>query len=484
VELKTPHKDWLGARGIDPVLAEKFGLHTVQMEGRNWLAVPYVEHGRTVNHKYRVTSEKSAQRMDQGAPLTLLNHDCLLDESLASTPLIIVEGEFDLLACMTVGKRRVVSVPNGAPKQSSDDQELTEGARYAWFWRHQAQLDRVKQVIIAVDGDEAGKALAADLCRLFGPERCMFVEWSADCKDANDVLQVHGAEALVAVLDEAKPYPVKGLYAIDDFPEQPQYTAFPSGITEFDDLFQVVPRTFTVITGYAGQGKTSFLMWIISLLIRRGVHVTVASFETDIKPIFVRKLRAAILGAGEFSHHDPKDLAWADQMIRRHLAIISHSPADDDDSLSIEDVLELGRASVIRNGTRVLLIDPWNEVEHKRGKEESETDYTGRAIRAVKRFAKQNDVATIVIAHPSKPQMGAGPKKLAGLYDISGSANWANKADYGLTFRIKNRDFWTSTVAVTKVRMGLPGRVGEITLQFDRNKSSYSYYAFDAEQAA
>jgi hypothetical protein len=65
VELKTPHKDWLGDRGIDPVLAEKFGLHTVQMEGRNWLAVPYVEHGRTVNHKYRVTSEKSAQRMDR-----------------------------------------------------------------------------------------------------------------------------------------------------------------------------------------------------------------------------------------------------------------------------------------------------------------------------------------------------------------------------------------------------------------------------------
>jgi ABC-type Na+ transport system ATPase subunit NatA len=51
-----------------------------------------------------------------------------------------------------------------------------------------------------------------------------------------------------------------------------------------------VPRTFTVVTGYAGQGKTSFLMWIISLLIRRGVHVTVASFETDIKPIFLRKL--------------------------------------------------------------------------------------------------------------------------------------------------------------------------------------------------
>jgi twinkle protein len=268
VELKTPHKDWLGDRRIDPVLAEKFGLHTVQMEGRNWLAVPYVEHGRTVNHKYRVTSEKSA-------------------------------------------------------------------------------------------------------------------------------------ETLVEVLDTAKPYPVRGLYAIDDFPEQPAYTAYPSGIPELDALFQVVLRTFTVVTGFAGQGKTSFLMWLIAGLIRRGVHVTVASFETDIKPIFLRKLRAAILGAAEYTRHDPKEQAWADDMIRRHLAIISHAPQADEDSLSIEDVLDLGRASVIRNGTRVLIIDPWNEVDHKRPRDESETDYTGRAIRMIKRFAKQNDVAAWEIGRAS-----------------------------------------------------------------------------------
>jgi twinkle protein len=485
VELKKPHSEWLAARAIDPVLAEKFGLHTVTMHGRNWLAVPYVEHGKTVNHKYRVTSDKSAQQMDPGAPLTLLNHDCLLDESLASTPLIIVEGEFDLLACMTVGRRRVVSVPNGAPKSSSDDHELTEGARYAWFWRHQAALDRVKQVIIAVDGDEAGKALAADLCRLFGPERCMFVQWSTDCKDANDVLQMHGREALVAVLDEARPYPVKGLYSIDDFPEQPQYTAYPSGIAQLDELFQVVPRTFSVVTGFAGQGKTSFIMWMVAGLIVRGIHVTIASFETDIKPIFVRKLRSALCRKAEYSQLSSKEREWAEDIIRRNVAFIAHAPQADEDSLSIEDVLDLARASVIRNGTRVLIVDPWNEVDHKRGRDESETDYTGRSIRMIKRFAKQNDVAAWVIAHPSKPFPGTSSKRLPGLYDISGSANWANKADYGVVFQIKNRDFWTSTIACTKVRMGLPGRMGQTVLQYDPNTSSYSYYALgDAEQAA
>jgi twinkle protein len=484
VELKTPHRDWLDQRAIDPVLAEKFGLRTVRGQDADWLAVPYVERGETVNHKYRVPEEKQRQRMDKDAPLALCNHDCLLDQSLDQTPLIITEGEWDMLATLTAGKRRVVSVPNGAPLQSSDDQELTDGARYAWFWRHEALLGKVRQVILAVDGDEAGKALAADLCRLFGPERCLFVEYPQDCKDPNDVAKFYGHTALVEMLDAAKPYPVKGLYELDDFPEQPAYTCYPTGLAELDALFQVVPRTFTVLTGYAGQGKTSFLMWLIAGLIMRQVHVTVASFETDIKPVFLRKLRAALLKSAEYARHEPKELEWADGMIRRHLAFISHAPADDDDALSIEDVLVLGRASVVRHGTRVLIVDPWNEVDHKRPDNETETDYTGRAIRMLKRFGKQNDVAVIVIAHPSKPFYGAGPKRMPGLYDISGSANWANKADYGLVFQIKSREYWTTTIAATKVRMGLPGKPGTTVIQFDPNTSSYAFAGIDEEGEA
>ncbi|MGJ3630178.1 hypothetical protein AB5I41_31280 [Sphingomonas sp. MMS24-JH45] len=53
VDLKKAHADWLDARGIDPTLAQKFGLHTVQRAGRHWLAAPYVEQGRTVDRKYR-----------------------------------------------------------------------------------------------------------------------------------------------------------------------------------------------------------------------------------------------------------------------------------------------------------------------------------------------------------------------------------------------------------------------------------------------
>lgn len=482
MELKTPHKDWLDQRGIDPNLAEKFGLHTTRRGDHHWLAVPYVENGQVVNHKYRVISDKSLQLMDQGAPLTLCNFDAVIDPALSSQPLIICEGEWDMLTVLTSGKRRVVSVPNGAPGRTSDDQELEQGARYAWFWRHQAALTQVKQVILCVDNDEPGKALAADLCRLFGPERCLFVEYPDLCKDANDVALTYGHDRLVEMLDAAKPYPVKGLYTIDDFPAPPEYEKYGTGVAELDDLFRVVPRTLTVVTGWAGQGKTSFLMWLIARLIRQGIHLTVGSFETDIRPIFERKLRAAILEIAEFAKRTTEEQEHADKLIRDRLTFISNSVGDDEDSLSIEDVIDLAQAAVVRHGTRVLIIDPWNEIDHKRRPDESETEYTGRAIRMLKRFAKLYDVAVIVVAHPSKPMHGSGGK-MPGLYDISGSANWANKADYGFSFQIKSRENWTTTFAVTKVRMGLPGRIGKVELIFNPDSSRYAFYTMDEEAA-
>jgi twinkle protein len=133
----------------------------------------------------------------------------------------------------------------------------------------------------------------------------------------------------------------------------------------------------------------------------------------------------------------------------------------------------------------VLIIDPWNEIDHKRGKERERDGLHGardpddEALRQAERRRALGHRASV----QAEPDGGPG-RSCPGLYDISGSANWANKADYGIVFQIKNREYWTSTIACTKVRMGLPGSMGQTVVQFDPNKSSYSYYAFDAEQAA
>jgi twinkle protein len=475
VTIHQKHAEWLESRGLDMELAAMLGLETVNDNGAMWLSWPYRHGGREINHKRRLTSRK-AFMMDVGAPLLLWNRDALDDDALANEALIITEGEPDAMAAMMAGKARVVSVPNGAPGEHEDtDAGLASpegGKRYAYLWRDQEKLDAIRApVILAVDNDAPGLKLAADLARWFGPERCRFVTYPDGCKDLNDVLVQHDIATVNRVLDGAKPYPVKGLYRLSDFPEPPEYAPILTGISELDEYYKIVPGTLSVWTGYAGQGKTSLMMAVIANVIKCGHHVCMASFETAVKPILVRKMRAALLGTAEFACDYDR---WADGLLEQRLTIIAQTVDSEDMEMDLDTLLELAKLTVRRDNTRVLVVDPWNEIEHKRRRDESETDYIGRAIRALKSFARLNDCAVIVVAHPAKPDM---TKKLSppGLYQISGSANWANKADYGITVHASNSDpdNWIIDVMISKVRMGLPGKRGDVSLYADWRTSGY-----------
>jgi twinkle protein len=460
-QLHPKHAAWIEARGISVELAEKMGLATTMLNGKAWLAVPYVERGLVVNHKYRMISEKRHQ-MDEGGRLILWNHDCLLEES--TTPVVICEGEWDALVAMSMGWR-AVSVPNGA---SGGEGELS------YLWEARDLLNRVKSFILATDSDEAGLKLRANLLAHLGADRCSFVEYGKDAKDLNDTLLLYGPEAVAEVLNKARPIPVKGLYTIDDFPERAELTVWPTGIEPLNDngdhgrpALSIVPGTLTVLTGHANMGKSTLIDGMVASLLKRGIPTCLASFETDVKPILVDGLRCAMLGIGshELRHADTKG---CDALIRDRLQIISQS-VDEDEEMNLEYFLDLCRVAVLRHGARVVILDPWNELEHKMRPHESETSYIGRALRAIKRFAKVHDVAFWVIAHPTKPF--EGKVRMPRLLDISGSANWANKADFGLSYHRTEDNL--ADLCVTKIRKGYPGRRGSVKVRFDYRQSKF-----------
>lgn len=465
--LHPKHEAFLTARGIDPVLARKLGLVTTRHAALgNCIAIPYLERGRTINHKYRLTSAKD-HRMDDGAPLALWNHDALLADP--DKPLIVTEGEWDAIAAIQCGLSRCVSVPNGAPAKQTDN--LAESKRYQFLWRSKDLLDRVKQIIIAADGDDAGRVLAADLARWFGPERCCFVTYPDGCKDLNDVLLKHGQHGVVDTISSARAYPVKGLYRLEQFPEPPPTTSLSTGIEGLDDYFRLTLGTFSVISGWAGHGKTSLLMRMLANLMERGVNVALGSFETMPRPILERRLRACLYRCGEFG---PKanQPGPADEILAKRLNVIAHTARDEDTELDLDYIIELAKVAVLRDGVRLLCLDPWNEIEHKRSDNETETEYVSRAIRTLKRFALNYECAVWLVAHPRKPHSDGNPKPPS-LYDLAGSAHFANKADYGL---IIHRDDMAGTqieARVVKVRMGLPGKPGRVFLNWDQSLSDY-----------
>ena len=303
-----------------------------------------------------------------------------------------------------------------------------------------------------------------------GAERCRFIEYPFPSKDLNEVLKDYGPERVVDCISTARPYPVQGLYTVDDFPERGEVRSLSVGVKPITDMIAIVPGTLTVVTGYANMGKSTLMNAIIGHALKNHFPVCVASFETDVKPILIDGLRMAMLGVGKHDL-DKADTTGVDRIIRERLSIISQS-VDEDMEMDIDKFLQTAKLAVNRYGAKMVVLDPWNEVEHKRRRDETETDYIGRAIRAIKRFAKQYDVAFWVVAHPTKPQDGSRGR-IPGLYDISGSANWANKADYGLTYHRASFDRNEADIVVTKVRMGLPGRRGTVKVAYDFRTSEF-----------
>lgn len=468
------HRAWLNARGITDETIARFDLHTHNDERGSWLRVPFLEAGKVVNHKWRKTMAKD-HRMDKDAPLLLFNQAALVDAANTGATLVITEGEWDALALIQSGYEHTTSVPNGAPKEQTED--LFDAKRYEWFHRHRPLLDQIDKFVLATDGDEAGRVLAADLARLLGPERCMFVEYPAGAKDLNDVLLASGDKAVMDIIAAAKPYPVAGLYLIDDFPEPPHLKHVPIGIEGLEDLWPLVPGTFTVVTGWPGHGKSTAVLSAIANLMLQGVPVCLGSFETMVKPVLQRRLRACLYKCdesdGKVKQRGPADVLMADK-----LRIISNLHVNDETELTVETILEAATVAVLRDGIRLLVLDPWNEIEHKRGRDESETEYVGRAIRMLKRWARDYQCAVWVVAHPRKPSTDGAPRRPS-LLDLAGSANFANKADYGVVFHRNDLTSFDTEATVVKKRMGLPGAMGRVGLVWRESFSGYERALMD-----
>lgn len=109
------------------------------------------------------------------------------------------------------------------------------------------------------------------------------------------------------------------------------------------------------------------------------------------------------------------------------------SPEDD---VTIDSVLDKARYLVRRKGIRMFVIDPYNKLEHLHDRSETETQYVSRFLDRLTVFARKNGVLVFLVAHPRKishRKDAPGMFDVPTLYDISGSANFYNKADYGVT---------------------------------------------------
>ena len=78
-----------------------------------------------------------------------------------------------------------------------------------------------------------------------------------------------------------------------------------------------------------------------------------------------------------------------------------------------------------------MIIDPFNKLDNST--RDNERQYISKLLDKLILFAKKNDVLMILIAHPTKlRKQDDGTYPMPTMYDISGSADFWNKADYGM----------------------------------------------------
>lgn len=497
--------EWLESRAIEAETAIHLGLYTARRvsggepepdAAGNILVFPYLDRGEVVNAKYRGRAPDGSKRFWQrsGARKTFFNADMLDDPALEAgqAALVITEGELDALATIQAGYPFSVSVPDGAPParddqgnliavpEGTDDIDPEHDEKYRYVFNNWDRLKRIKRFVLATDGDEPGQRLAQELARRLGRSRCAVVSYPPEpvvpdadgvlrpAKDLNEVLQHYGPDAVLACIHRAKPFPLKGLYKLSDFPERPPLQALSTGFPQLDPYLRLYRGAFVVVSGLPGGGKTALFTQIAMNMARNhGWRIAVASFEMPVRPVLENMLIGFLLDKPR-AQWTRAECDAAREFINEHFVFIALSPEDEDTESDIHWVIERAEEAVIRDGVSMLLLDPWNEVEHKRRPGENVADYTNRAVRSLKRFASVYDVCTVVIAHPTK---AAGVAVRSGdalsLYDISDGATWANKAELGVMIHRDPQVIGAANVGIRKVKFHETGKIGDVPLMFD-----------------
>ncbi|XVF74992.1 hypothetical protein PTKIN_Ptkin13bG0153500 [Pterospermum kingtungense] len=454
------------------------------------IAFTYWHKGDLVNCKYRdITKrfwqEKDTKRIFYG-----------LDDIDNASDIIIVEGEMDKLAMEEAGFRNCVSVPDGAPPSVSEKEVPAEeqDTKYQYLWNCKEYLKKASRIILATDGDIPGQALAEELARRLGRERCWRVRWPKKndvdyFKDANEVLMYLGPSVLKDVIENAELYPIRGLFNFRDFfDEIDKYYhrtlgyefGVSTGWRALDELYNVVPGELTIVTGVPNSGKSE---WIDALLCNLNESVgwkfALCSMENKVRDharkLLEKYVRKPFFDASCGTSGQRMSVEELEEG-KKWLSDTFYLIRCEDDSLpNVKWVLDLARAAVLRHGVRGLVIDPYNELDHQRPVSQTETEYVSQMLTLIKRFAQHHSCHVWFVAHPRQLHhwIGSPPN----LYDISGSAHFINKCDNGIVVH-RNRNPEAGPVdqvqvCVRKVRNKIVGTIGDAFLSYDRVTGVY-----------
>ena len=431
--------DWKITEGIEYMPQVEAKTNTIQFN--------YFRNSELINVKYR--DSKKNFKLYKDAELLPYGLDNLKDENY----IIICEGEIDALTFYEAGYKNVISVPNGAKITNNN---LT------YFDNCIDIFDNYQKIIIATDTDIPGIALRNDIASRLGIEKCFKVSFK-ECKDVNEYVSIYGISMVKYVIDSIEPFPIEGVFTLENV-ESELDNMFKFGLKrglmindiDIDEFISFESGRLYTITGIPGHGKSEFLDYLITKInILHGLKCGIFSPENHPLQLHISKLISKISGKQfDENHLQVSEYEQCKEYVKDNFFFIN--PNDD---FTFETILTKARQLVYQKGIKILIIDPYNKIEHSIPNGMSETNYISLFLDKITNFAKRNNIIIFLVAHPRKMTKVGKLHEVPSLYDINGSANFYNKTDFGITVY---RNFSTGLVEVyfQKIKFKHLGELG------------------------
>ena len=428
-EIKTADKavEYMRSRGIPEEITRKYEI-TMHSVKKNVLVFPFIDERndlwfikyRNIEYKKGDNGSKEWCEKNRKPILFGMNH-CNFENEV----LVLTEGQIDSLSCAAAGIENAVSVPTGKNG-------------FTWVPNCWNFLGRFNELIVFGDYENGSISLLEEMKTRFNHGRIKHVrpEDYLDCKDANEILVKYGPEQIRKCIENAVQIPVQGIKRMADVQRMriADLDRMYTGIVELDEKCPFVFGELIVLTGAAGEGKSTMASQWVTKALDQGYPSMIYSGEM---PSWLVKnwIDLQIAGKKNLNLRDDIEQEVYEQIISWDAYQNLYVYDVDDAENNQETLLRVLMKGIQQYGIRFIVIDNlMTAMDYNNNLElnDAQTVFTKKLAN----IAQNNNVIIVLIVHPRKSKSGIFSND-----DIAGSSNITNRAHKTIRYSRPDKEF-------------------------------------------